>query len=109
MMGIGSLGNDMKNVSSALNGAMGNGTTSSNPSMSGTPFGGMSQPSMINGMRASLGNNNSMGMNGRVGIPGMMRGQSMSHPQQDLGSQMLGGLGTVNGFNNLHFDWKPSP
>lgn len=109
MMGIGSLGNEMKNVSSALNGAMGNGTTSSNPSVSGAPFGGMGQPSMINGMRASLGNNNSVGMNGRVGIPSMMRDQSMSHQQQDLGSQMLGGLGMVNGFNNLHFDWKPSP
>jgi len=110
MMGIGSLGNDMKNVSSTLNGAMGNGTTSSHSSMGGAPFGGMAQASMINGMRASLGNNNSMGMNGRVGISSMVRDQSMNHhQQQDLGNQVLGGLGTVNGFNNLQFDWRPSP
>lgn len=107
--------NDVKNVNSSLNGAnsslVSNGPSVGTSSMGGTPFVGIgtSQGSMVNGMRGTMANNNSMGMNGRVGIPSMVREQSMSHQQQDLGNQMLNGLGGINGFHNLQFDWKPSP
>uniref|UniRef100_A0A803LHN0 Uncharacterized protein n=2 Tax=Chenopodium quinoa TaxID=63459 RepID=A0A803LHN0_CHEQI len=120
MMGIGSLGSDAKNVSgilpmssnSALNGLVGNGPTNSNSSMGGGPLGGMGggmgQASMVNGIRSAMGNN-SVVMNGRVGMASMARDQSVNHQQQDLGNQMLSGLGAVNGFNSLQYDWKPSP
>lgn len=63
---------------------------------------------MMNGMRGAMGHTNSLNMSGRVAM------QMMNQPnqqQQDLGSQLLNGLGAgaVNGFNNLPFDWKPSP
>lgn len=120
MMGISSLGSDAKNVSgilpmsgnSALNGLVGNGPTNSNSSMGGGPLGGMGggmgQASMVNGIRAAMGNN-SVVMNGRVGMASLARDQSVNHQQQDLGNQMLSGLGAVNGFNSLQYDWKPSP
>lgn len=106
--------NDAKNAN--VNGVLptGNGPTGGNSSMGGGPFGGLGQgPIMGNGMmRGAMGSHNPGGMNGRVGIPSsMVRDQSMSHQQQDLGNQMLGGLGgaAANGFNSLQFDWKPSP
>lgn len=119
MMGIGSLGSDTKNVSgilpmsgnSALNGLVGNGPTSNNSSMSGGPLGGIGGgmgQAMVNGIRAAMGNN-SVVMNGRVGMSSMARDQSVNQQQQDLGNQVLSGLGAVNGFNSLQFDWKPSP
>ncbi|KAK9757443.1 hypothetical protein RND81_01G163200 [Saponaria officinalis] len=109
LIGMGSLGNDMRNVNGVLqagnsglimpNGIVGNGPTTSN--------GGMGQVSMGNGVRSAVGNNS---MNGRVGMASMTRDQSMNHHQQhDLGNQMMNGLGSVNGFNSLQFDWKPSP
>lgn len=120
MMGISSLGSDAKNVSgilpmsgnSPLNGLMGNGPTSNNSNMGSGPLGGigggMGQASVVNGLRAAMGNN-SVVMNGRVGMASMARDQSVNHQQQDLGNQMLSGLGAVNGFNSLQYDWKPSP
>ncbi|KAG7941079.1 hypothetical protein I3843_16G020300 [Carya illinoinensis] len=119
MVSVGSLGNDMKNVNgilptssnAGLNGGnylMGNGTVNSNSGM-GPGFGtvgGPGQSAMVNGIRAAMGNNSAM--NGRVGMASMARDQSMNH-QQDLGNQLLNGLGALNGFNNLQFDWKPSP
>ncbi|KAK9740911.1 hypothetical protein RND81_03G070300 [Saponaria officinalis] len=81
---------------------VGNGPTSSNSSMGGGPFGGIGggigRAYMVNGIRGAVGNNS---MNGRVGIN--------RHEQYNLGDQMLSGLGSVNGFNNHQFDWKPSP
>lgn len=116
MMGMGSLGgNDVKNVNSGLNGAnpslVGNGPTGGSSSTGGAPFGGMGmgQGSMVNGIRGAMINTNSVGMNGRAGMPSMVRDQSMNHQQQDLGNQMLNGLGAINGFHSLQFDWKPSP
>ncbi|VFQ91569.1 unnamed protein product [Cuscuta campestris] len=50
--------------------------------------------------------------NGRVGMGASMgRDQNTNqHQQQDFpGSQLLNGLGSVNGFNSLQFDWKSSP
>jgi hypothetical protein len=69
-------------------------------------MGGLVQSTVVNGIRAAMGNNSIM--NGRMGMPSMVRDQSMNH-QQDLGNQLLSGLGAVNGFSNLQFDWKPSP
>ncbi|XP_035541592.1 transcriptional corepressor SEUSS-like isoform X1 [Juglans regia] len=119
MVSVGSLGNDVKNVNgilptssnAGLNGGhylMGNGTVNNNSGM-GSGFGtmgGLGQSAMVNGIRAAMGNNSTM--NGRVGMPSMARDQSMNH-QQDLGNQLLNGLGALNGFNNLQFDWKQSP
>ncbi|CAN0928544.1 Transcriptional corepressor SEUSS [Linum grandiflorum] len=67
--------------------------------VNGSGIGGFG--SMANGMRAAMGNNNNSLMNGRM---------SMNHQQQqDLSNQFLSGIGAMNGFNNLQFDWKPSP
>lgn len=120
MMGVNNLGNDVKNVNGILpttnmglnnnNCLVGNGVSSSNTGLGGTGFGsmtnGLGQAAMVNGIRAALGSN-SMSMNGRVGMS-MARDQSMNQ-QQDLGNQLLSGLGAVNGYNNLQFDWKGSP
>ncbi|KAL5714628.1 hypothetical protein ACHQM5_016562 [Ranunculus cassubicifolius] len=63
-------------------------------------------------------NNNSNNSNGIRGAPmngrgggGMSQDLSMHHHQQqaDLGNRLMSGLGAVNGFNNLQFDWKTSP
>ncbi|CBI19953.3 unnamed protein product, partial [Vitis vinifera] len=100
-------------MSSQLNGTAGmvrNGPGNSTPGIGGGGFGsmgGLGQSAMVNGMRAAMGNN-SLTINGRVGMTPMTRDQSINH-QQDLGNQLLGGLGAVNGFNNLQFDWKQSP
>ncbi|KAG6674054.1 hypothetical protein I3842_15G023300 [Carya illinoinensis] len=121
MVGVASMGNDMKNVNgvlqtgnNGLNGGnclVGNGTVNSNTGIGSGGFGtmgGLGQPAMVNGMRSAMGNNPAM--NGRVVMASMARDQSMNHQQQqDMGNQLLSGLGAVNGFNNLQFDWKPSP
>lgn len=121
LVGGGTMGNDMKSVNgmmatannSILNGSsclVGNGTANANIGMGpgyGNMGNGLSQAPMVNGIRSALGNN-SLSMNGRVGMP-MSREQSMTQQQQDLGNQLLSGLGAVNGFNNLQFDWKTSP
>ncbi|TQE13550.1 hypothetical protein C1H46_000881 [Malus baccata] len=115
MVGAGSLGNDLKNMNGILstsNNTGLNGMTNNNSGIGGAGFGSMGgglgqQPSMANGIRAAMGNNSVM--NGRVGMASMAREQSMHHQQQDMGNQLLSGLGAVNGFNNLQFDWKHSP
>ncbi|KAJ0025408.1 hypothetical protein Pint_08016 [Pistacia integerrima] len=123
MVGVGSMGNDIKNVNGILptgnntvlntgNGLVGNGTVNNNSGIGSAGFGnmggGLGQSAMVNGIRNAMGNNSMM--NGRVGMTTMPpRDQSMNHQQQDLGNQLLSGLGAVNGFNNLQFDWKPSP
>nr|KJB80601.1 hypothetical protein B456_013G106300 [Gossypium raimondii] len=69
-----------------------------------------SEADPMNGIRAAMGNNSMM--NGRVGngMASMARDQGMNHQQQqDLGNQLLSGLGAVNGFNSLQYDWKTSP
>lgn len=121
MVGVGSLGNDVKSVNgllqpsnnSGLNGGnsiVANGTPNNNSGIGVAGFGGMGsglgQSAMGNGIRAAMGSNNSVTMNGRVGMT-MARDQNINHQQQDLG--LLSGLGAVNGFNNLQFDWKASP
>ena len=121
MVSVGTLGNDVKSANGILptsnnavlnggNGLVGNGTVNNNLGIGGGGFGtmggGLGQSAIVNGIRAAMGNNV---MNGRVGMTSMARDQGMNHQQQDLGNQLLSGLGAVNGFNNLQFDWRPSP
>ncbi|XP_042040256.1 transcriptional corepressor SEUSS-like isoform X1 [Salvia splendens] len=121
MMGTGSTSGDMKNVngmlsannSAAMNGInslAGHGVAAGNHSMGGLGFGSLSnghgQSTSANGVRSAVGNN-TMPVNGRLGLP-MTREQSLSQ-QEDLGSQLHNGMGTVNGFHDLQFDWKSSP
>ncbi|XVE95622.1 hypothetical protein REPUB_Repub02eG0114000 [Reevesia pubescens] len=114
---VGTLGNDVKSVNGMLptsnntvlnggNGLVGNGSVNNNSGIGGGGFGSMGQSAIVNGIRAAIGNNPVM--NGRVGMTPMAQDQGMNH-QQDLGNHLLSGLGAVNGFNNLQFDWKPSP
>ncbi|KAK8572252.1 hypothetical protein V6N13_047863 [Hibiscus sabdariffa] len=122
MVGPSTLGNDVKSVNgmlppsnnTVLNGGntlISNGAINNNNSVSGVGFGSMSgglgQSAIVNGIRATMGNNPVM--NGRIGMAQMSREQLMNHQQQDMGNQLLNGLGAVNGFNNYQFDWKPSP
>ncbi|XVE60202.1 hypothetical protein DITRI_Ditri05aG0108900 [Diplodiscus trichospermus] len=121
MVGVGTRGNDVKSVNGMLptgnntvlnggNGLVGNGNVN-NSSTSGGGFGsmggGLGQSAIVNGIRAAMGNNHVT--NGRVGMTSMAREQGMNHQQQDLGNQLLSGLGAANGFNHLQFDWKTSP
>ncbi|KAI4307187.1 hypothetical protein L6164_030401 [Bauhinia variegata] len=121
MAGVGSLGNDVKNVNGIMQGStntglnsgncmvVGNGALNSSNSGVGVggygAMGGLVQSAMVSGIRAALGNNSVM--NGRGGMASMARDQAMN--QQDLSNQLLNGIGAVNGFNNLQFDWKSSP
>ncbi|KAI8002448.1 Transcriptional corepressor SEUSS [Camellia lanceoleosa] len=115
--------NDVKNVNGILptsnsmglnggNGLVSNGIANNNAGIGGGGFGnmgsGLGQSAMINGIRAAMGTN-SMTMNGRVGMTTMARDPNLNHQQQALGDQLLSGLGAVNGFNNLQFDWKSTP
>ncbi|KAE8735081.1 Transcriptional corepressor SEUSS [Hibiscus syriacus] len=122
MVGAGTLSNYTKSLngmlppsnSTVLNGGntlIGNGVINNNNPVSGVGFGsmsgGLSQSAIMNGIRATMGNNPFM--NGRIGMALMARDQLMNHQQQDMGNQLFNGLGAVNGFNNCQFDWKPSP
>ncbi|KAE8683435.1 Transcriptional corepressor SEUSS [Hibiscus syriacus] len=121
MVGTGTLDNDVKSVNGMLppsnntvlsggNTLIGNGALHNSNSVSGVGYGSMSgrgQSAIVNGIRATMGNNPVM--NGRISMAQMARDQLMNHNQQDIGNQLLNGLGAVNGFNNYQFDWKPSP
>lgn len=116
MPGVSSLGDDVKTVNGMMsannimslngrNGLVGNGTANSVPGIRnvgyGSMGGGFAQASMVNGMKTAMGNNSIS--NGRIGMASLAREQSINH--QDLGDQLLNGLGAVNGFNNLQFDY----
>lgn len=118
--GVGNLGNEMKCINGitghpGLNGAtclVGTGIAN-RTGINGMGFGGMggiSPSATASGIRAVMANN-AMGMNGRVGMSHLSQDPTMlSHQQQqDVGSRLLGGLGPVNNFNHLQFDWKTSP
>lgn len=102
-LGGASMGIDMKNSNDLIQ-------SGGNNSSGVVVNGGGQTGIMMNGMRGAMGHNNSVNMNGRVAMQMM---NQPHHQQQDLGSQLLNGLGAgagaVNGFNNLPFDWKPSP
>jgi len=116
--GVVSLGNDMKGmngITPGLNGAnclVGNGISGST-GISGMGFGGMSGISpaaTASGIRAAMANN-AMTMNGRVGMNHISQDPTvLSHQrQQDMGNGLPSGIGAVNNFNNIQFDWKTSP
>ncbi|KAB2037453.1 hypothetical protein ES319_D03G075900v1 [Gossypium barbadense] len=126
MVGVGTLGNDVKSLNGMLptgnstvvnggNSMVGNGTVNNSSGIGSGGFGTMGggrlgQSAIVNGIRAAMGNNSMM--NGRVGngMASVARDQGMNHQQQqDLGNQLLSGLGAVNGFNSLQYDWKTSP
>ncbi|CAH9075669.1 unnamed protein product [Cuscuta epithymum] len=99
--------NDMKSV----NGASGTNNNSAVLNGSGC-LAGTNGSTMGIGFRNSGSSQGGMVRNGsvnggRVGMSSM----GMNHPQQQdfQGNQLLNGLGSVNGFNNLQFDWKTSP
>lgn len=121
LVGVGSVVNDMKNMNGVLptsstgpnngNCIGGNGATNGGTGMGGGGYGsmgsGLGQPVIVNGTRTAMGNNAIM--NRRIGMASLALEQSMNGQPQDMGNQLLGGLGAVNGYNNLQFDWKPSP
>ncbi|KAJ4966283.1 hypothetical protein NE237_018132 [Protea cynaroides] len=122
MVGVGSLGNDMKHINgitqagnnTALNGGnclLANGIANSS-CIGSVGFGnmgvGINPPATASGIRATMGNN-SMTLNGRVGMPSMPPDPGMNYQQEDMGNRLLSGLGRVNSFNNLQFGWKSSP
>ncbi|PPR92265.1 hypothetical protein GOBAR_AA28409 [Gossypium barbadense] len=113
MVGAGTLGNDVKSINgmlppsnnTVLNGGntlVGNGTISNNSVIGGVGFGstsgGLGQSAMVNGIRATMGNNPVM--NGRMGMAQMARDQLMNHQQQDMGNQLLNGLGALNAWES---------
>ncbi|XP_042520287.1 transcriptional corepressor SEUSS-like [Macadamia integrifolia] len=121
MVGVGSLGNDIKSINgitqigsnTVLNGGnclVGNGIANS-AGLGSVGYGnmgvGIGPSATASGMRVAMGNN-SMTLNGRVGMPSMPQDPGMNH-HQNLGNRLLSGLGAVNSFNNLQFDWKSSP
>ncbi|KAK2444111.1 transcriptional corepressor SEUSS [Trifolium repens] len=117
MTGVGSLGNDLKNVNGILPMSANTGLNNSNSTLNNTGVGsygtmGFGQSTMPNGIRAAMVNHSVMNgrggmsvMNGRGGMSmsSIARDQAMNH-QQDLSNQLLSGLGAVNGFSNLQFD-----
>ncbi|XP_072998630.1 transcriptional corepressor SEUSS [Typha latifolia] len=116
--GVGAMRNDMKGINGvtpAMNGGnclVGNGIEN-NASIGGMGYGsigGMGTSGAVSGMIAAM-SNNVMAMNGRVGMNNITQDPTaMNHQQQqDMGNKLLGGLGTVNSFNSLQFDWKTSP
>lgn len=60
------------------------------------------------GIRTAMANNSAT-LNGRGRIPLMTQDPTMNQQQQDLGNRLLSGLGAVNSFTNLQFNWKSSP
>ncbi|XP_058097338.1 transcriptional corepressor SEUSS [Magnolia sinica] len=115
MVSVGSLGNEIKGINgithtgnTVLNGLVGNGIAN-NSSVGFGNMGRIGSSATPSGIRAAMSNNSVM-LNGRVGMPSMSQETTMNHQQQqDMGNRQLGGLGTVNTFNNLQFDWKSSP
>ncbi|KAI4366623.1 hypothetical protein MLD38_022480 [Melastoma candidum] len=121
MTGAVSLSNDVRHANGSLSMTNSPGLSNSNSLlvngfannslMGGGSFSGMVgslvQPSVTNGIRGAIGNGSMM--NGRMaGMTSIMHDQGMT-TQQDLSNQLLAGLRAVNGFNNMKYDWKPSP
>lgn len=117
IIGDGSLSSELKSINGmagnpAVNGLVGNGVANNNSGMGGMNFGnmggGISQSGSSSGIRGAMVTN-SAPLNGRVGMSSMPQDLSMNNQQADIGNRLLSGLGAVNGFNNLQFDWKSSP
>ncbi|KAG9144546.1 hypothetical protein Leryth_010758 [Lithospermum erythrorhizon] len=93
--GFGSMSNGL--VQSTMANAIQVGLTNNSMSINGRMGNGLGQSTMLNGIHAGLANN-STSMNGRMGVA-LARNQSMNQR-----NQMLSGLGTINGYNNLQFN-----
>ncbi|XWS41331.1 hypothetical protein CRYUN_Cryun17cG0072400 [Craigia yunnanensis] len=112
MVSVGSVGNNLKNNNGLpqVSGSclIGNGFINNNSAIGGGGFGNMSGGMGLSpnptAMRSAMGNN-SMNFTGRVSMP-LMPQDAVNHQQQELANRLLNGLGAVNGFNNLQFDWK---
>ncbi|KAJ0976810.1 hypothetical protein J5N97_012284 [Dioscorea zingiberensis] len=110
------LGNEVKGMAQSLNGGnhlVGNGITS-NSGISGMPgfgsMGGLGPTATASGIRAAIANNAAMSVSGRIGMNQISQDPSaMSHQQPEMSNRLLGGLGSINSFNNLQYDWKTSP
>ncbi|KAE9621436.1 putative LIM-domain binding protein/SEUSS [Lupinus albus] len=89
MATAGSLGNDNLNGNSGVT-VGGYGRKGTGPS--GT----------ADGNRPEIGNNSVM--DGSLGMVSIAMDQAMNNLQEDLSSQLVTGLGSVNDFNNLQFD-----
>ncbi|KAK6924250.1 LIM-domain binding protein/SEUSS [Dillenia turbinata] len=121
IVGVGSGGSSVKNVNNVAqisNNSFGNGNPLAGNAMlnnslgingtgSGSFGGGMGISATAGGARAIMGNN-SMTMHGRVGMPLIPLDAGINHQRHEFGGPLLNSYGTVNGFNNLQFDWKPS-
>jgi hypothetical protein len=108
MTGVGSLGNDLKNVNGILPMSANTGLNNSNSTLNNTGVGsygtmGFGQSTMPNGIRAAMVNHSVMNGRGGMSMSSIARDQAMNH-QQDLSNQLLSSLGAVNGFSNLQFD-----
>lgn len=114
MASVGSVGNTMKNNNGIpqVNGSnlLANGFINSNPGIGGGGIGnlsggmGLSPNPAVNAMRSALGNN-SINFTGRVSMP-LMPQDAVNYQQQELANRLLNGVGAVNGFNDIQFDWK---
>ncbi|OIV89429.1 hypothetical protein TanjilG_21887 [Lupinus angustifolius] len=105
MTSAGSLGNDVNNVNNVneiqpVCNAVVNGNSGVRVGGYGTM--GTGPSGTANGNRPKIGGNS--GMNGRIGMTSIARDQSVNNHQQDLSSQLVTGLGSVNDFDNLQFD-----
>ncbi|KAK8566132.1 hypothetical protein V6N13_021201 [Hibiscus sabdariffa] len=108
MVGVGSMENSLNNNNGLpqVSGScmMGNGFINNNSGIRSGGFGNMSSLNPT-ATRSAMGNN-SMNFTGRVRMPLMMPQDAANHQQQELANRLLNGLGAVNGFDNLQYDWK---
>lgn len=115
MASAGSMRSYMNNViglSSSLpstNSLVGNAGVNNNAGVPGEGFGnfgaGVGLSTAATGIRVAVANNSGT-LTGRVGLPLMPSDNSVNLQQQELANRLLNGLGAVNGFNDLQFNWK---
>lgn len=124
MVGVSPLGNEMK-CSNTMNMQAGNNSLkganylvsngiSSGMGVNNVGFGSVGginpiSAATVSGMRPTASDSSLPALNGRISMPSLSQQVPSLNPPQDMGNRMLNGLGSVNNFNNLQFDWKPSP
>ncbi|KAF3791782.1 Transcriptional corepressor SEUSS [Nymphaea thermarum] len=124
MVGHSPLGNEMKSLNpinmqagnTSLKGAnclVGNGI-SSGMGVSNVGFGSVGginpiSAATVSGMRPTASDSSLPALNGRISMPSLSQQVPGLNSPQDMGNRMLNGLGSVNNFSSLQFDWKPSP
>ncbi|CAL0335174.1 unnamed protein product [Lupinus luteus] len=102
MTSSGSLGNDVSNANEIrpVRNAAVNGNSGVRLGNYGTM--GTSPSGSADGNRPEIGSNSVM--NRSIGMTSIARDQSINNHQQDLSSQLVRELGSVNDFDNLQFD-----